>query len=103
MARVIGWDNFKFRGEEFETGKIIIGDTVRIENGEVTDIKDDDGWHEIQSDSVKQFLFEDAHGNEVYRTDYVGYVGDPNGQCEADYGMEFCAERYELCEVNNEY
>ena len=102
--RQIDWTNFKFRGEEEGTEKIIAGDTVRIEKGEVVAIMDAGGWHDIQPDSVKQFLFEDAHGNEVYTTDYIGDIGDTvGGQWEADYGAEFCAERLELREVNNLY
>lgn len=96
--------NLKFRGLEYKTDNVIAGDTVLIEKGEVSIIFDADGNpHEMLPDSVKQFLFTDRNGNEIYAGDYIGYIDGSPSSIEADYGMEFRAEMWELREPNYDY
>ena len=105
MLKSLDCFNMKFRGVELAINRIIVGDTVLIENGEVTIIFDKDGnAHEMQVDSVKQYLFTDAHGNDVYEGDYIGYVDDENYVAwTAYYGDNYCPERLELRRANYEY
>ena len=104
MIKTIDCNNLKFRGLEYKTDKVIAGDTVLIKKGEVSIIFDADGNpHEMLPDSVKQFLFTDRNGNEIYAGDYIGCIDGSPSSIEADYGMEFRAELWELREPNYDF
>lgn len=100
----------KFRGQEYATDKIIRGDKVIIENGGVDIIYDENNEpHIMQSDSVKQLVFVDSEGNEVYEGDIVTYNdrftsdGQPYSEFEADMSYRFFQERFRLVRENYNY
>lgn len=100
----------KFRGcevdDHFHITKVVRGDKAIIEGGQVTVIFDEhNDAHTVDPDSVKQLIFVDYNGKEVYEGDIITMHPDfqPAPEIEADFTVLAEEERWQLVREVYEY
>lgn len=89
----------KFRGIDYDIGKVIYSDNAIIEGGAVVTLVDeDDEEHDVDPDTVRQLIFVDYNGREVYEGDIITMHPDfqPAPALKADFSFITVQERWQL-------
>lgn len=89
----------KFRGIDYDSGKVIYSDKAIIEDGKVDVLFDEyDDEHDVDPDTVRQLIFVDYNGREVYEGDIITMHPDfqPAPALEADFSFLSNEERWQL-------
>lgn len=95
----------KFRGRKFD-GTIVYGDFVHtVPMSSFPGVVDFEGFvHEVEPDSVAQFIGHDANGNEIYEGDtvvlnsdnyHIEYKAHLSGYATGDRGIYISAGRFD--------
>lgn len=99
----------KFRGIDYDSGKVIYSDKAIIEDGKVDVLFDEHNVkHYVDIDTVKQLIFVDYNGREVYEGDIITMHPDfgKTPHLEADFSFLTNEERWRLVKEvygNEEY
>ena len=89
----------KFRGIDYDTKKVVYSEKAIIENGMVIVLFDEHiAPHAVDPDTVKQLIFVDYNGREVYEGDIITMHPDfgKTPHLEADFSFLSNEERWRL-------